>query len=276
MRNKNIPKGLVAGYLVSILLVPLYVQMYPVWRVFNEALSDRVMQVLPVAVTLVLLGLVLLVLRKLQRQENRTVQTQVILLGITLCLAALFVPDPQVPAKRVHVAEYVVLSLVVRYAMSHRMQGIALLFFSGAFATLLGVHDEFLQGLHPSRTYGLRDMSVNALGSFGGALIWYGMGLFGGNTESSKRAAPLHGESLFYLLWLGLSGLAMAWPMAYYRAAALPLWPAAPLAGGMVFFLLSRNHFFAPWKHGMTAVSLAGFSLVLYPLAAGLWSLDFY
>lgn len=275
-RTGYIPTGLVTGYLISILLVPIYVQMYPVWSVFNDALPARVMQALPVVITMVLLGVTLLAYRSLIKQGERTVRTWAVLAGVLLCLTALALPDPQVPVKRIHVVEYLVLSVLVRFAMSFRLQGITLLIFSGFFGALLGIQDEFLQGMHPARTYGLRDMAVNGLSSFGGALIWHGMNLFRRDVGPVDKTPHRTRESVLYLFWLTLSILAMVLPLVYYRGSSVPLWPAAPLVGSMVFFLLSWNHFFRPWKHGIIAVSLVAFCLVFYPLVASFWPLEFY
>ena len=42
-------------------------------------------------------------------------------------------------------------------------------------ATLLGVHDELVQGLHAQRTFGILDIVANGLGAAAGALAALGM-----------------------------------------------------------------------------------------------------
>lgn len=268
---------LITGYGLSILLIPAYVNMFGVWKLLNLMLGEFVMLVLPVIITLALLTVILFLYRKRIQTSRSAPALLPGIIGAAFCLFALTVPDPQFPVKRIHVAEYLLLSLVVRYTMSCRLQGYPLLFFSALFAALLGVHDEFLQGLHPARTYGLRDMTVNSLGAWGGALIWHGMGVFSNTAKPLVKTVQFRLQSSsLYIFWLLAGVAALITPLVWYRGLDLPLWPAMPLFAAVVLYSLYENRFPGTWKHGITSVSVLSFSLILYPALTHVATLSFY
>jgi hypothetical protein len=174
------------------------------------------------------------------------------------------------------VAEYVLLSLVVRWTMSFRLQGMALLVFSACFVAVLGVHDELLQGLHPARTYGLRDMAVNSLAGCGGAFIWHGLQLYTRETSSLPKNGNGNRLTIYYVGWLVTGILAFILPLVLYRGGSLPYWPAMPLAGAIVLFSLYADQFMMPWKHGVGALSAVSFALILYPIITYGKAFSFY
>ncbi len=270
-------RNLVIGYLVSLSLIPLFVGMFPVWRFFNNLLPGAILNALPVILPIVLLVLCARIHQRGTALTGGSIHRGWIVMGLFLCGIALLLPDAQFPAKRIHVAEYLLLSLVVRFAMVQRIGGLPLLVCSAGFAAVLGIHDEFLQGLHPSRTYGLSDMTVNALASCGGAMIWHGADLFprpAGLDSSDATAAP--GLTGIYLVWLLTGILALIIPAAWYRGTVVPLWPALPLCGAFVCFSLIANRFPRSWHHGIAAVSGAACTLCLYPLLTYVETLRFY
>ena len=210
------------GYLLSIVLVPLYVSMFPVWKLLSVHLSDAMLTLLPIGVSVI--GLAgALCWYQTRRLKIKDMGNSTVITGLVLCVCALLLPDPHYPAKRIHVAEYMLLSLVVNWAMSHHLQGRSLLFSGAYFASLLGVHDEMLQGMVDSRTFGLRDIGVNALAAAGGALIWYGLRLF---QRPGVPHLPLSGITRWYLLWLGIGVAALIWPLFFLQVI-----DPAPVAG---------------------------------------------
>lgn len=267
-RNQSHIKYIVSGYLLCILLVLVYVNMFSVWSIISRSWNSDFLQVLPIIITIVILVVISLLFYYRKHSNLQPVRALPVVAGIFLCLAALTVPDPQIPIKRIHVVEYLLLALVVRHTMSFRLQGLPLLFFSMCFTAILGIHDEFLQGLHPSRTYGIRDIMVNTLGGCGGALIWHGFGLFVRTTPAIDHKSSISPfTALSYIAWLFLSIVAFIYPLYYYRGNIPPSWPAFPLAAAMVFVVLQHHYFPTHWKHGMLAISSGAFLLVLYPAA---------
>jgi hypothetical protein len=274
----NATVKLVSGYLLSLLLIPVYVSMFPVWQLVNAHLPGSVIAGLPIALTIgVLLALCRLFYRRL-RQDTVPFGRTALFTGITLCCIALLLPEAHLPAKKIHVVEYLFLALVVRFAMAPRLQGLALLTSSACFTALLGIHDEFLQGLHPARTYGLSDMLVNTLSGFGGSLIWYACGLFRRpvGPDLPSRPAPGSGLIPLYLLWLLAGILALVIPAFWYRSTIIPLWTTLPLLGAAAGAGLWFWRFPPAWRHGMIAAGTISLPLNLYPILTNVGTFHFY
>lgn len=200
--------------------------------------------------------------------------------GLVLLAFALFIPDPEIAVKRIHVSEYLCLSFVARYAMSLRLSGKPLLLFATLFTAVLGIHDELLQGIHPSRTYGLRDMLVNAVAAIGGGFIWHGLSFFTARKtapdstgSSGKQGKAVH---FLYLGWLVIAVLALIVPLMAYRHMSPPLWPCLPLAAAAVFWVCLPRRDDSAIRHGLLALSAASFLLLLYPVAINRWQLAFF
>ncbi len=266
--------GTVTAYLLCLLLVPVYVSVFPLWKYLTITLGERIFIYLPVVVlVLLLLCCILVWLRK--NNQQLLINKTPIGVGLLLCVIGLLICDPEFPVKRIHVAEYLTLSLIGRYAMSRHLRGTALLFFSACFAAILGVHDEFLQGMHPARTYGLRDMSVNALGSFGGGLIWHGLQFFTTGQEPAGSGVGFRQE-YWYLSWLLLGVMLLIWPAVYFRGLVIEMWTTLPLVAAPVYLALYRSRFNPDWRHGIAAISAVSLSLVFYPLLTRLPNMVFY
>jgi hypothetical protein len=275
-RQRKATTKIVSGYLLSLLLIPIYVNMFPVWRLVNAHLPGKVIAGLPIALTLaVLLALCFFFSRRRERVPRGGA---ILAAGIGMCCIALLLPEAHLPAKKIHVVEYLFLSVVVRFAMAPRLQGAALLVCSACFTALLGIHDEFLQGLHPARTYGLSDMLVNTLSGCGGSLIWHACALFQ-QPVSPERSSPIvAGSGLIplYLLWLLAGVLALVVPAFWYRNAIIPLWTILPLIGAVGGAGLWLHRFPPDWRHGIIAAGSISLPLNLYPLLTNGSTFHFY
>lgn len=265
-----------AAYLAAVVLVPIYVSMFPAWTTLSGFFDQTSLMFLPVVATLVLLDVIGLAFRNSFRQKSSS--KILVAAGFLVCLSALWIPDPGFPAKKIHVAEYLLLAGVVRFAMSFKLQSTPLLFFSFLFTAMLGIHDEFLQGFHSARTFGLRDMAVNAMGAGGGALIWHGLNLFtrdmmDAEISETKREAP----GIVYLCWLVLSTICFIWPCTFYTGGSeLPFWPVIMLVAGIFFYCVFVDSFLSSTRHGINAVSLVAYSLILYCLLSNVTEITFY
>ena len=82
----------------------------------------------------------------------------------------LMLTDPQFPAKRIHVAEYIAVAWLVYRGLGGRLGAPRRAAAAVLIASLLGVHDELIQGLHPRRTFGVLDIITNGFGATAGAL----------------------------------------------------------------------------------------------------------
>ncbi len=258
---------LTALYLGCALLVVLYVNLFPVLELVFRIFGDTFIKRTTIAIPIVTAAGILLYLGRGSRKFTPQTDWISVAIGLTICLSALLIPDPKIGIKRIHVSEYLVLSFLVRYVMSHKIQAGSLLLFSSFFTVILGIHDEFLQGLHPQRTYGLRDMVVNGVAGVGGGLIWHGFNLFSRNAEKTpplKEKSTIH---FVYLVLLSFTLLLFTTQLHSFPSPVIPLWPCLPLlAASAFYFFLIRNNV-SDWSHGLMVISCSSFFLLLYPLA---------
>jgi len=262
--------GAAAGYLLCLVLIPIYVNMFPIWKSLSTLCGDDIFIYLPLVFLVLFIGCILGIW-VMAGKSPAPINKVSLFLGILFCCFGLLITDPEFPVKRVHVVEYAFLGLVARYAMSHFLHGLPLLFFSVIFAALLGIHDEFLQGFHPARTFGLRDMGVNLLGSLGGGLIWHGLHLF-----SKQQTSVTKITDVCFVCWLSVSVLMLVWPAQYYRGMALEMWVILPLLAAAVYYFFYRDKFSTELSHGITAVAMAAIALGSYPLLTRIPGIVFY
>ncbi len=79
------------------------------------------------------------------------------------------------PNKHIHIPEYILLSWLVYIAISPSYSGKGILLLVFIISSFLGCIDEIIQGLHPERFYGLKDMVINSLSALIGILSIYGI-----------------------------------------------------------------------------------------------------
>lgn len=198
--------------------------------------------------------------------------------GILFCLIALVFSNPDFPIKRIHVPEYMALSLLLRYAMSMRLQGLKLLFFSAAATMLLGIHDELLQGFHPSRTYGLGDIFTDCSAAAGGAMIWHSCKLFlpAVHVQVETTSNAIDTRAWIFLLYLFVAVCCLIIPLVDYRNIAVPYWPFLPIVSALVFYIFYNNLFSPEYRYGITILSLFSFLFLFYFPAPYVVPLFFY
>lgn len=262
------------------LLVVVFVHLYGLYQQVSERLGSGFIIMAPLVLPGLFLALVFLARRRVFSDPSTgiSIRYRPLLLGMACCLAALAIPDPEIAVKRIHVAEYLALSLYVRYTLAFHLRGPVLLVFSCLLSCLYGVHDELLQGLNPSRTYGLRDMLVNAVAAIGGCLVWHGLGLFAG---PSPRPAAVEADqwSIFRIVFLvGLVGavLAMAVPLIAQRNDILPTWPFMPLAAAVVVWSCFLADDPSTFRHGLLPAGVVAGLFLVYPLIGNGLQIFFY
>lgn len=249
------------------LLVVAFVHFYGLYQLVNQRLGGGFLKFSPLVLP-VLFFAVLFFHRQRSTENLQPIRRLPVILGLCCCLGALAMPDPEIAVKRIHVMEYLLLSLYVRYTLSFRQSGGPLLIFSCLLSCLYGVHDELLQGLHPSRTYGLRDMLVNGVSAVGGSLVWHGLGLFHGRAAGEATGTANWSRfRILYIIGLAAAAAAMAVPLIAHRHDVLPAWPFLPLAAAMVVWSCCPTDDSSTLRYGLQPVSVVAFLFLFYPLA---------
>lgn len=225
---------------------------------------------------LVLLLLLLYLWLRNRRETRRVIRWRWIAAGLGAAALGLVLPDPAFAAKRIHVTEYMLLSLLVRLTLSHRQSGTMLLLCSWLVTSLLGIHDEILQGIHPARTCGLMDILVNTLGALAGSFIWHGIDLSCAQDNVKAKTDGVTCYLLLYFLWLALGSVLLAIPITACENIDIPLWTMLPLAAVMVFFFCLKAMYGGRPGHGTDSVSYYGFCLLLYPPLINGFEISFF
>jgi len=261
------------------LLVVGYVNMFQLWAWLSRALGHGALaKMLPVIVTLIVL--LVISLRFIQR-VNRGYRIKFVFLGLGLIGAflALAIPDSHIPIKRIHVAEYIILSFLVRYTLSHRLKGLQLAIFTALVTALYGVHDEMLQGLHSLRYYGWRDIIVNVVAGFSGAMLGHGLVCFD-PYESGKKAKP--GQSIFpgqVIVFIFLL-VTVVWQIIYlynHVGGNIAHTVFVPITAccGVIAGLYPESVFSSRKNHGLQVIFWLSLTLVAYPVLANLNWVEF-
>ena len=125
---------------------------------------------IPIALVL-LIGIVFITAGFLKRRVLRCVALMAP--GALITAAVIFlVPNPN---KHIHIPEYVFMAWLVFRALFPDYRGRGILILTFVCASMLGVFDELLQGIHPHRFYGWNDMLVNTGSALIGVLLLAGI-----------------------------------------------------------------------------------------------------
>jgi len=261
------------------LLVVGYVNMFQFWSWLSRVMGPGLLaKMLPIIVTLIVLAVISL---RFIHRVNRgyRIRFAFVALGIVGAFLALAIPDPSYPIKRVHVAEYIVLSFLVRSILITRLDGMNLLFFTALVTALYGVHDEMLQGLHSLRYYGWRDMIVNGMAGLSGAMLGHGLVSFekieAGSRPQRDQSVSAGQAALFVLLLAAMVGLVV---YIYRHRGGIFFWPSLVpvVASSMaIAFLYPETVFGSEKHHGLQAVFWLVLGTVFYPVIAALGGLEF-
>ncbi len=268
--GQNIPPGL-PYYILALAMVPVFVETFQIWQWLSGELGTNTAAIIPPAALVLVLTAFGARAIWLHRRGG-SVGILALLAGAALAGACLALTDPQFPAKRIHVVEYILLSLVVRKALSFGLEGMALAAYSAVITLVLGVHDEMIQGLHPDRTFGLMDITVNGVSGVAGALMAHGLGIFGKPQTAPGAKTPAPPPELAFIA-IGAAMLVVALPS--FKGMAVPWWTMTPLlgAGGLWFALIATGETRESEPHSVCA----GLCLMLaiYPPTANWTSLVF-
>lgn len=264
-------------YLSCGLVVLLFANLYSLYSLLYALLGSSFIKNAPLILPPAIIFALLIAIMMSGKTSSLRPHYGWLVLGLGLCGLALMIPDPRLGVKRIHVTEYLLLSLLVRFTLSHHLSGSSLLFFSCLLTSVLGIHDEFLQGLHPARTYGLKDMLVNAVAGAGGATLWHGLHFF---QRDEKGDEVVFGKASFYdqlfLFWLTISVLAMVVPISLYLHNQIPFWTMLPLVAAFVFWVCFVFGDTTNKSVGINIISCCCFLLLVYPVLVNGFQIPFH
>ncbi len=263
-------------WLAALVLVATYIGAFHAWRALVGGIGEGRADLLPVGLTVIIaLGLMALALKL--GAIGRKVRLRPVAIGIGIAIAALLLSDPAFPAKRIHVLEYALLGLVVGRAISTAFGGRWLVPAAALATAVLGSHDELIQGLLADRTFGLRDLGVDAVGGLAGVLVGDGLALFGPRDRPEETAGALRPAA-----WLGFAILALGWlalvvAMPGLTDRAIPLWPVVPVAaGGLAWQIGVADAPPTGMRRAAGAIALLMLATVIEPVLAHALPLAFH
>jgi hypothetical protein len=257
-------------YPMAALLVVAYVNTFEIWAILVTWIGQSQAALVPFATLGI--GLALAGWWIFRRRAAIRLSPTLLIIGVALALLGLALTDPAYPAKRIHVPQYLLLALVLRRALSDHVGGATLTAATILVTLVFGIHDEMLQGLHPNRSYGLRDMLVNGTAGASGALMAAGAGLRRG--ISSPAGIPAGGRSapaIIPAILLAIQAAALiflVFTLTHFTEVPPPAWTGAPLAVGGTG-LLAWIRFGSPSpgvRHICTVFAWITLPFALYPV----------
>ena len=264
-------------YPVAALLVVAYVNTFELWALLVRSIGPEQAALVPFATLAAGLGLTgwWIILHR----GTIRIRPVLLIMALALALLGLALTDPAYPAKRIHVPQYLLLALVLRRALSDHVGGAALNAATIVVTLIFGIHDEMLQGLHPSRTYGLRDIVVNATAGASGALLAAGIGLWRGPSGPLHLPVPIgaalavQAAALIFLVMTLMSYVGVN-PVD----APPPALAGAPLAiGAIALMVLFRSGSPSPAaRHIRMVIAWTTLPLALYPVIPHVTPLVFH
>ena len=148
----------------------------PVARAFRELIAEQIGLdfFLYVTVTLTLLAGVMAFINL---RNRRLPKNAYLLLFIILAVFIAYIYQLRdIPEEAIHVAEYGAISILVYRALAHRTRDFSIYIMATLIVGMIGVLDEYIQWVVPSRVFDLRDIRTNFIaGGLGQLAIAVGM-----------------------------------------------------------------------------------------------------
>jgi hypothetical protein len=136
----------------------------PVARAFRELVAEQIglefFLYLTATLTLIAGLMAFINLRKRKLPTNAYLW----LFGIVAAFMVYIYQLRDIPEEAIHVAEYGVIGILVYRALSHRTRDFSIYVMAALIVGMIGVLDEYIQWVAPSRVFDLRDIRTNFLG----------------------------------------------------------------------------------------------------------------
>ncbi len=218
-------------------LMVIFMQTIGLWRWLTEELGKTGAMVVPFVVAVVVFGVALAI--RLYTGRSLRPRWSYLIVAAVVSTIALYIPDPQFPAKRIHVAEFLLLAFLIRRGFCRWTDGIPLITLTAICGIVLGAHDELLQGLHPDRYFGHTDILVDGLAAIAGALAGHGLKLY---DNIPRRKVDWISPPLWALVLVAAGFIAFLFPLPTFQELPLPLWTLVPLSiTALMWYVLDRT-----------------------------------
>ena len=272
--GKSVDPRTIVSYITLYGLIVLYAHAYSVWA-FLSAQLGVVANYVPIVLSVLVLATVIAVLvKKGSARPGSSIKAGLkihwLIAGLLCVVIALALPDSSSPAKRIHVPEYLLLSFAIFTLLRQKLTGVLLIIFCVLITTLYGAHDEMIQGLLPSRSFGFKDIMVDALSGLGGACIAYAPIQNTTRDVISKSFAFRRGKSGFVARKWFAATIVLVITQVFMVASgsneSTLLWVVvyALIASGSYWFSLNRTNAWCVNKPTMFVIYCLVFSLPLY------------
>lgn len=260
----------------AILLVIAYTNMFVVWRFTVQQFGRAFVDALPFIVVGLAFLFVSVFLVPQLRRGKMTVAWPWLGAAIAMALVGLASTDPTYAAKRIHVPQYALLSIVVWFSIGSADRTSRTLFLVFLATALYGVHDEFLQGIHPQRSFGIRDMITDVFGVLAGVFFIRAIA----RIPSRQKPPVVKGHVDYWLVGavssviVGVVLLAIAG--VAFRFDLVPYWSVLPVLAAATAVALWAERQDAPGdRAAIRAVSSICMLFAVYPLVINVALLDF-
>jgi VanZ family protein len=148
----------------------------PVARAFRELIAEQIGLEFFLYLTAILTAIAGAVAFINLRKRKLPTNAYLWLFGIVAAFMGYIYQLRDIPEEAIHVAEYGVIGILVYRALSHRTRDFSIYVMAALIVGMIGVLDEYIQWIAPSRVFDLRDIRTNFVaGSLGQLAIVAGL-----------------------------------------------------------------------------------------------------
>lgn len=233
---------LIANLALWLAVILAFSQGFAVWRWLDAGFGKPVAGLVPLALSLCLAGLAISWCRRAGQLSWRWA-----IVSVGIFAIGLLATDPDFPAKRIHLPQYFVLTLILYWSCRRHMARSPAIWGAVATAAMLGGLEEVVQGAMPTRTFGLPDIGANALGAVSGGFFLLALAPAG-------MRVSLEGRFLRYSTVILLGYAMLLFGVHAHKEAVIPVWVYLPGLAALPFAVLESMEAEGRVLLGMAAV----------------------
>lgn len=265
--GRRSPFWLFGNLALWLVIVVFYAQSFALWQFLSTAVGQSVAELVPLIAAAVLAAVM-----AFGCFRNRSeIEWRWVVAGGVVFLAGLLSSDPAFPAKRIHVPEYFLLTVMVFLGLRRRSADGTAIVGAVMLSTMLGGIDELIQGAMPTRTFGLCDMFTNLIGAVSAGFLIrarYGEA----NVLQDARAMMIP------VLSVGLGFLLLMLAVSAHKGFGFPIWGYLPAIASLSLLITGEQVPFGEpaSRHACQAIGAICFIAVLLVYGIDALDLDFH